>query len=185
MNHFDEKLPTRLNRTTIYKSPWVNLYRDKVSMPNGHIIEQYHFLDFGRGAVLIIVEDNNGHILMERVSRYPTNSVTWELPAGSIEGEESLLEAAQREVKEETGYDTCDHQHIYTYHPMNGISNMIVHVFHCKASRRVSQVDENEVQEVRWFNIEELQNAIQNRKITDGFALTGLLLYMNQLIMRS
>ncbi len=185
MRHSSEKLPIRLNRTTIYESPWFNLYRDKVSMPNGHIIEQYHFLDFDRGAVLIIVEDKEGHILMERVSRYPTGLVTWELPAGSIESEESILEAAQREVWEETGYDTCDHQHIYTYHPMNGISNMIAYVVHCKVGQRVGRIDKDEIQEVQWFNIEELQNAIHNREITDGFAITGLLLHMSQFVVRS
>lgn len=149
-------------------------------MPNGHIIEQYHFLDFGRGAVSVIVEDENGDILMERVARYPTASVTWELPAGGIQGE-SIFEAAQREVEEETGHKTRSLRHVYTYNPMNGISNMTVHVVHCKVGEKVGRIDENEIQGVRWFKPEDLQAALLRGEITDGFALVGLLLHINRL----
>ena len=172
----DEALPTRLDRVTIYESHWVNLYRDKVSMPNGHVVEQYHFLDFERGAVAVIVENREGHILMERVARYPTQRVTWKLPAGGVEGEESPLEAAQREVSEETGYTTYDHKHLYTYHPMGSISNMTVYVVRCKVGQKTGHMDENEVQGTQWFSAKALQQMIKNREITDGFALTGLLL---------
>lgn len=177
----DEALPTRLDRVTVYESPWVNLYRDRVSMPNGHVVEQYHLLDFERGAVAVIVENDEGHVLMERVSRYPTGTVSWELPAGGIEVGESVLDAAQREVSEETGYATHDHEHLYTYHPMNGISNMTVDVMRCKAGPRLGHVDENEIQGARWFSAKALRQMIKNYEITDGFALTGLLLHINNL----
>ena len=68
----DEKIPARLDRTVIYESRWVNLYRDKVELPSGHILEQYHVVDFGRGAVAVVVDNDRGQVLMERVSRYPT-----------------------------------------------------------------------------------------------------------------
>ncbi len=40
----DDALPTRLDRTVLYESRWVNLYRDRVALGNGHILEQYHLL---------------------------------------------------------------------------------------------------------------------------------------------
>lgn len=175
----DEKLPQQLRRTTIYESPCVNLYRDQVVMPDGHVIEQYHLLDFGRGAVCAVVENGRGDILMERVARYPTGAVSWELPAGGIEEGESVLEAAQREVLEETGYTTKSVRHLYTFHPMNGVSNMKVHIMTCKVEEKVGQVDQSEIQGVRWFSPEELQQAIVHKEITDGFALVGLLIYLN------
>jgi ADP-ribose pyrophosphatase len=175
-----ERLPTRLDRTVIYESPWVNLYRDRVALPSGQVIEQYHLLDFGRGAVAVIVEDDQGKILLERVARYPTGTVTWELPAGRIEADEPVLDAAQREVLEETGYQTGEHKLIYVYHPMNGISNMTVHVVHCRAGRGSGQWDENEVAGFGWFTVEELRRMIRRGEITDGFALLGLLLHLSQ-----
>jgi 8-oxo-dGTP pyrophosphatase MutT (NUDIX family) len=178
MNHTDERLPTRLDRTVIYESRWVNLYRDKVALPTGRVIEHYHILDFGPGGVAILVENQDRQILMERVARYPTGTVTWELPAGWVEAGESVLEAAEREVREETGYETYEHRQVYTYHPMNGISNMTTHLVHCQAGRKCGHVDENEVRAIRWFSSEEISGMINRQEITDGYALVGLLLHL-------
>ena len=177
MNSQDELLPTRLGRTVIYECPWVNLYRDKIVLANGHIIDQYHYLDFGLGTVTAVVENEAGQILMERVSRYPSRTTSWELPAGSIEEEETPIVAAQREVREETGYETYDHQLIYRYHPMNGIANMTVYVIHCRSGQGSGQWDKNEVHDIRWFSPVELMDMIRRQEIPDGYALVGLLLH--------
>ena len=174
------RLPTRLDRTIIYESPWVNLYRDRVALPSGGILEQYHLLDFGPGAVAVIVENDQGQILMEQVARYPTQTTSWELPAGRIEDGESILAAAQREVLEETGYETSEHRQIYIYHPLNGISNMTVHVVHCQVGRGSGVWDENEVERFGWFSADELRDMIRRGEISDGFALVGLLLHFNR-----
>jgi ADP-ribose pyrophosphatase len=177
MEHNDEKLPTRLERTVVYESRWVNLYRDKVALPSGHILDQYHILDFGRGSVVVVVENDAGQILMERVTRYPTGMTTWELPAGRIEGSESVLTAAEREVREETGYETIDHREIYQYNPLNGISNMFIQIVRCRAGMRSGQLDKDEIGDIRWFSRQELRSMIKRREITDGLALAGLLLH--------
>jgi ADP-ribose pyrophosphatase len=177
MDERHEELPTRLDRTVVYESRWVSLYRDRVALPNGHILEQYHILDFGRGAVAVLVENDLGQLLMERVARYPTGMTTWELPAGHIEGAESVLAAAEREVREETGYETYGHVQVYQFHPMNGISNMRVHVVHCRAGVRSGPVDDNEVAAVRWFSRPEIASMIGRQEIVDAFALIGLLLH--------
>jgi ADP-ribose pyrophosphatase len=177
MNPRSDELPTRLDRTVLYESRWVSLYRDKVALPNGRILEQYHVLDFGRGAVAVIVENDRGQILMEQVPRYPTGMTSWELPAGHIEGDESVFAAAKREVMEETGYNTHSHSEVYQFHPQNGISNMRVHVVHCQAGTRCGQLDDDEVAAIQWFSMEELSSMIERREIVDAFALIGLLLH--------
>jgi len=64
--------------------------------------------------------------LLVKVCRYPTGSTDWELPAGGVEADESVIEAAQREILEETGYESINHEQVYTYHPLPGISNKLV-----------------------------------------------------------
>jgi len=107
----------RLERMVIYQSRWVNLYVDRVRFPDGHIIEAHHLLDFERPSVVAHVMDEVGQILFVEVYRYTTSSTSWELPAGGIEPGETVIEAARREVLEETGYETSAPELIYTYYP--------------------------------------------------------------------
>jgi len=175
----DDRAPVRLARTVLYESPWVNLYRDRVALPTGRILEQYHFLDLGR-AVVVIVQDREQRILLERVARYPTGTTTWELPAGGVEPGETAREAAWREVFEETGYETADHEEIYVYHPLNGISNQVASVVICQAGERTGEVDLDEVRSIRWHSRDEISDLLARREITDGFALVGLLLHFSR-----
>jgi len=87
----------------VYQSPWVNLYVDRVRFPNGRVIEHYHLLDFEHSSVVAVVENDEGDVLFVRVCRYTTGSADWELPAGGVEANESVIEAVRREVVEETG----------------------------------------------------------------------------------
>jgi len=178
MNNLLIMKPERLARNTIYESAWVNLYLDKVRFPNGLVIEKYHLLDFPRGAITAIVENESGNIIFVRVCRYTTGATEWELPAGGMEAGESEIEAARREVLEETGYSSENHRLIYSYYPMNGNANKLFHIVHCTAVEYVQDFDKDEVSETRWFTKEEVRQMINDNAVTDGFTLTALLLWL-------
>jgi len=170
--------PKRLSRTVIYENPWVNLYLDKVQFPDGRIIEQHHLLDFEKEAVAALVENDEGQVLLVHVYRYTTNSIEWEIPAGTVEEDESILEAARREVWEESGYETTDHELIYTYYPLNGMSNKVFHIARCRATGKTGDFDRNEVKEVKWVSRQEIQTMIREKMVRDGFSLPALLLFL-------
>jgi ADP-ribose pyrophosphatase len=172
--------PKRLSRTVIYENPWVNLYIDKVQFPGGRIIDKHHLLDFEKEAVGVLVENEQGQILLVHAYRYTTDTIEWEIPTGGVEKDESILEAARREVWEESGYETINHELIYTYYPQNGISNQVFHIARSQATRKTGDFDRNEVKEFKWVSKEEIQGMIRDELIKGGFSLTALLLHFSQ-----
>lgn len=165
----------RLARKTIYENPWVNLYTDTVEFPGGRIIDEHHIIEYDRAAVAAIVENEAGQILMVEAYRYPIDSIEREIPAGGIDEGESVLEAAKREVFEETGYESRDHELLYTFHPFNGSSNAIFHLARCRATTLTGEFDPNEVRSVRWFDRDEIMQMIRDKTMRDGYTLTGVL----------
>ena len=71
----------------------MNLFVDKVRLPQGRVIDRYHVLDFDREAVAAVVENSRGEILMIESYRYAIDSIEWEIPAGLIDPGEDSLEA--------------------------------------------------------------------------------------------
>ena len=168
--------PQILARTTVYQSRWVNLHVDKVRFPNGRVIEQHHLLDFDHPAVMAIVRDDKGNYLMVKVCRYTTGRTEWEFPAGGLETGEEVIDAARREVLEETGYQSGGHTLLYTYNPMVGLANQVFYVVRCQAGELAGDYDTQEIAEVRWFSSEEIWGMIRSGAMRDGFALVAFML---------
>lgn len=174
----DEQKPVRLARRAVYENPWVSLYIDRVRFPGGRIVEAHHVLHFEKEAVAAIVEDGDGRVLLVEAYRYVVDAIQWELPAGGIDPGESILRAAAREVREESGYDTSDHRLVATFEPINGIGDKIHHLVHCRAVGAPGGYDANEVRAVRWVTRTEVAAMIHAQQVRDGYTLTGLLWWL-------
>ena len=171
-------IPKRLSRRAVYESQWVSLYLDRVAYPDGSILDAHHLLHFEHPSVGVVMENETGEILLIRCGRYVTQTEGWEIPAGWVEAGEPCLAAAGREALEETGYQTGELSLFYTYHPSNGISDQVFHLFRGKAQKKPGTPDSVEVSEVRWFSKREIRKMIKNREIHCGLSLTALLLLL-------
>ena len=170
--------PERLARVPVLESRWVNLYLDTLRFPDGRVIEGYHVVTYDHQAVAALVENEAGDLLFVQLYRYTSDTVQWEVPAGGIESEESVLEAARREVLEETGWDSRDHTLLYTYYPSNGSTDQVFHVVRCRATALVGEFDRREIDAVRWIPRAEVRQMIREQTIRDGLSLTALLLHL-------
>ena len=100
----------------------------------------------GTAAIAIIIRD--GRILLG-LREYENAPTVWTAPGGSVDGSETLEEAARRETKEETGID--DLEFIDYIGEVNAEDRDPLHVFHCKSSQKPALVEPEKFNEWRWF----------------------------------
>lgn len=85
------------------KGTWMNLRQEKVQLPSGAIVPEWFILEFPDWVnVIAITED--GEFVMEDQYRHAIGETHYELVAGVVDPGETPLEAAMRELDEETGY---------------------------------------------------------------------------------
>jgi ADP-ribose pyrophosphatase len=163
----------KLHGRVAYEGGMLRLHRDIVRCPDGHIA--YREFVLHPGAVMMIPMLDEDHVLLERQFRYPLGRAFIEFPAGKIDPGESLLDCAQRELLEETGYRARDWIHLGGFHNAIGYSNERIDVFVAKSlTQDTSRRDPGEVLElfsVRW---RELDQWVRDGRITDCKTVIGI-----------
>ena len=92
-----------LESKVLISRPWMTLHEQRVLLPNGHQIDQFHLVESPSWtAVLALTADFRA--VMVRQYRHGAGTVSLELPAGVIDAGETPEQAARRELLEETGY---------------------------------------------------------------------------------
>lgn len=92
-----------LARRTIVSRRWLEVHEDRILLPNGREIAEFHLIEAPDWAsVLCLTQDDE--VVLVRQYRHGIQGESLELPAGVIEPGEEPLAAAQRELAEETGY---------------------------------------------------------------------------------
>lgn len=95
-------------------SPWVSLYKQEVTLPDGHVVADYHRVKISDFTV-IYAKLSDDKVLMLKQYKHGLGKVTYTLPGGMIEPGETPIEAAKRELLEETGYWAIDWHHLGSY----------------------------------------------------------------------
>ena len=93
----------RVGRRVAYQNPWLTVWHDDVIRPDG-APGIYGVVHFANRAIGILALDEEDRVLLVGQHRYPLDTYSWELPEGGGGPDESALEAARRELAEETGF---------------------------------------------------------------------------------
>lgn len=92
-----------LNSEYLIRRPWLTARKDKVRLPSGVVMDEYYVLEYPEW-VNVIAITTEGKFLMERQYRHGLQWIGYEICAGVCEKGETPLEAAKRELLEETGF---------------------------------------------------------------------------------
>lgn len=170
----------QLESELVFDGGLLKVHRDRVRLPDG--------TEGGReyirhpGAVVVIAVLPDGKLALVRQFRYPLGRAFLELPAGKIDPGEPLLACAQRELREETGYEALDWRHLGVIHPCIGYSDEHIEVFLAQDLRHVGHaLDEGEFLEFTPFSVDEVLAACTDGRISDGKTLAAMFLAMPSL----
>lgn len=170
--HLEEKT---VSSQSLFDGVIVHLFKDEVTLPNGNPAVREVVRLIGAVAVVPVTED--GKVIIEKQYRYPMNQVITEIPAGKLDSkEEDALEAAKRELREETGYTADEWIYMGTYVPSPAYCDEVIGLYLAKGLHKGAQdLDEDEFLNVEEAPLEELIQAVMNGTITDGKTQVGLL----------
>jgi len=164
-----------LRGENIFDGVILHLRRDYVRLPNGKEATREVIRHIGAVAVVPITDNNK--VIVERQYRYPVADVITEIPAGKLDSkDEDRLEAAQRELREETGYLADDWSVLGEYLPAAAYSDELITIYLAKNLHRGEQdLDDDEFLDVYEVPLTDLVDDVMNGKITDGKTQVAIL----------
>lgn len=167
----------------IVQDEWIDFRKSAYRFPDGSVFEPYYSYS-RRDYVVIVASDEEGNYLCVRQFRQGIKEVTTEFPAGGIErtdgreygiraeseGErsccpgaaEDALDAAKRELLEETGYVSDDWHHLLTVPSNATMADNYAYIFSAAGCHRIREqsLDETEFLNIRKYSAAEIEELI-------------------------
>lgn len=175
--------PERIGRTLIHNGAIVDIYQDRMQLPDGSE-ENFDFIKH-KGAAAVIPVMDDGRILMVRQYRNAIDSYTLEIPAGGLNGaDEPTQVAAHRELEEETGYraDIADVKFLLSLYTTVAFCNEKIDIYVAHNLEKTHQhLDDDEFIEVEAFTTDELADMVFSGKIVDAKTIAGIMSYIRSI----
>lgn len=158
---------TILSKATVYEDNFIRLVKETYLLPNGKVITRDRIIkNKNKEAVIMIAETVENKYLLVIQNRID-QITSIEFPAGYIEEEESIEEAANRELLEETGYMAEDIKVIDHYYAQLGIDSGIVNIVFARGCIKVSNQNLGESEYINYIEVtlEELEELFESNAI--------------------
>lgn len=163
----------------LLKERWLTVRKDHVRMPSGVEMNDYYVLEYPDW-INVVAITKEGKFVIERQYRHGMQSVEYELCAGIIEKGESSLEAAQRELLEETGYSGGEWQLYCISTPNPSAMTNVNYTFLATGvvDTGARHLEETEDIEILLLSYDELKTMVRDGRIREGLMLAPLWKYI-------
>lgn len=175
MKKFEELAEKMTASEEIFKGVILNVYRDTVELPDGKT--SYREIIRHVGAVGVLPLTDEGNVIVERQYRYPLDEVITEIPAGKLDSkQEDRLDAAKRELREETGITADEWIDMGVYVPTCAYSDERITLYLARGLHKGEQkLDAGEFLNVEEVPLAQLIDEVMRGEITDGKTQTAIL----------
>lgn len=172
----------RLSRDLVCKGAIIDYYQDTIQVPNGNIVKW----DFIRhnGAAAVVPVDAQGRLIMVSQYRNALDRYTIEIPAGGLNGAgEPTMDAAARELAEETGYHAEKLELLITIRTTVAFCNEKIDIYVATGLTPGRQhLDEDEYVQVKAYSVDELVEKIYQGEIQDSKTVAAIFAYKDKYI---
>lgn len=167
-----------LSQKYLIEKPWLTARVDKVELPTGAIIDEYYVLEYPDWVNTIAIT-KDGMFVFVRQYRYAIGKTVNELCAGVIEKGEDPMDAAKRELMEETGFGGGKWQKWMTISANPSTHTNLTHCYLAMDVERmdIQHLDQAEDIEVRLFSREEVMEMLEKGEIWQSLMAAPLWKY--------
>lgn len=167
----------RLSGKIIYQNDYFSVHEDQAIAPDGRATS-YGWIETPPAVFIVAINQHKQVCLVEQ-ERYTTGRPSWEVPAGSTDGEDELA-AAKRELAEEAGLH-ADHWErlpgdIYPFGSLAAERDIIYIATHIHEIKEPTGPTDDVITGTRWVTWKELKELMTTAEITNGQTVTALAL---------
>ena len=164
----------RVGRRVAYQNPWLTVWHDDVIRPDG-APGIYGVVHFANRAIGILTLDEEGRVLLVGQHRYPLDTYSWEIPEGGGGPDESPLEAARRELAEETGFRAGSWRELGRAALSNSVTDELAVFFIATELRSGAAAPEGtEALQTRWVPFDEALAMTLDGRIDDALSILAI-----------